>query len=135
MFLKMPGSEKQTCKVIVALSKYIEGSVDHFSISDGVGKKLPRYIREGSKVKCRILFVEKEQKVLKLTLKPTMISEDLAVLKDYNNIDLTKEYYGTIVSENTFGFTISFFNEITGFLTFNDIENQHNISRQTFQIG
>lgn len=46
-----------------------------------------------------------------------------------------KFFYGTIVAENEFGFIVTFFNGLSGFLTFKDIEILHNSSRKEFQLG
>lgn len=86
-------------------------------------------------MKTRVLFVNPTNKVLKLTIKPLMISEDLNILSSYKNIDKSMEYYGTIVSENDFGFTVAFFNNVKGFLTYKDIEDSNNISRKNYKVG
>ena len=83
----------------------------------------------------RVLVVDPRQKILKLTSKPLLMADDLNILKAYDDISLESEYYGTIVQENKFGFIVSFFNNVKGFLTFKDIEEANNISRKNFKIG
>ena len=52
--------------------------------------------------------------MLQLTTKPLLLSEEIQILSDWGNITIGEGYFGTVVSENKFVYTILFFNGIKG---------------------
>ena len=80
--------------------------MDEFNVRDDQVKgKLPKYLEGGKKIKVRVLVIDAEQKILKLTAKPLLLTEDLEILKSYNDPKADTPYYGTLVSQNAYGFT------------------------------
>jgi ribosomal protein S1 len=121
--------------MVMAIGSYVKGVINENNYSDSHRRKLPKFINVGQSFKTRVLEINSKKKILKLTCKPMLLSDDLNIIKSYNDIDESLEYHGTIVAENKFGFTIAFFNGVNGFITYNDIEQSNNTSRNNYLVG
>ena len=114
----------------------IKGMVDTLNFSDKPFKGFikPKY-KENKGVRARILSLDPVNKRLFLTLKPIFLQENLEILKDLDQVKPGDYYYGYISGENSFGFIISFFNEIKGILSFKHLEEVEKIERSSLTLG
>jgi ribosomal protein S1 len=117
------------------ITEKIYGVVDFFNLSDTPSQyHLPKKLKIGGKLPVRILHFDESRKKLNFTIKPTFLSPDTPIICDFDSIEIGSYYYGYITGSNEYGFFVSFFNNIHGFLPFKDLES-NNIPKNSLSLG
>ena len=124
----------QGAKIIVSLNSSVSGVVTSYHLSDLASKKALKNIKEGKKVKVRVLSVDTAGKKMTLTMKPSLLDSNIEVLSDYQDAQTGVAYYGVIIGSSEKGYVFKFFNDIQGFLPFQDIENNGS-KKEDFALG
>ena len=63
------------------------------------------------------------------------MQENAEILKDLNLVNPGDSFYGYVSGENTYGFIISFFNDIKGLLTFKHLQEIDKREKDSLLLG
>jgi ribosomal protein S1 len=130
------GSNNQY-KLKMSVNDKMIGLVDFFNTSDNPkAGPVPKTLKEGRRVKVRVLNVNLSDKSLRLTMKQNLLSEEeSAILKTISSAKVGESYMGFISRRTEYGFIVQFFGDVFGLLTFKDIEEINGRNRDEFKVG
>ncbi len=104
--------------VSVSLSDFVSGFIPKIHTSDVPLSEalLPRKMKPGSEIKCKIIQLNADEKRCVLTAKKTLIKSKLPLVSSFDDLNVGMETYGVIVSIQSYGILLSFLNDIKGLL-------------------
>lgn len=73
-------------------------------------------------MKFRVLSVDAEKKVLELTLKDLLIRGKKKMPMNFDEVEHGKKFAGVIVGQNHNSYIVKFYNELKGFLRFDEVQ-------------
>lgn len=76
--------------------------------------------KEGQSVKARVLLLTPEKSYMVLTMKPSLLAEDLVVLKDIQDVEVNHTYTGFITHISNY-ILVSFFNNLKAYVDRNNV--------------
>ncbi|EAR99985.1 S1 RNA-binding domain protein (macronuclear) [Tetrahymena thermophila SB210] len=124
-------------KLKVAVNDKMIGLVDFYNTADiPKAGPVPKNLKEGRKIKVRIMSVNPSDKTLRFTIKPALLNEeDDKILKNISNAQVGDSYLGFISRKTEYGYIVQFFGDVIGLLTFKDIEEINGHSRDEYKVG
>ena len=123
--------------LLVKLAPGITGLVPGIQFSDVKLSHPEKKFKEGGAVKVRVLSNDLERKLLRLTLKKSLVKSDLPVLQSYEeDIPSGSRFVGTIVDLMHSGAIVQFFGPVRAFLPRADMsEGEVDDPRKDFRLG
>lgn len=130
------GSNNQY-KLKIAINDKMVGLVDFYNTADiPKAGPIPKNLKEGRKIKVRVISVNASDKTLRFTIKPAFLNEEEdKILKNISNAQVGDSYLGFISRKTDYGYIVQFFGDVIGLLTFKDIEEINSKSRDEFKVG
>jgi ribosomal protein S1 len=122
--------------VNVKISDFVSGFIPKIHTSDVPLSEilLPRKMKPGAEIKCRILQLDSEGKRCVLTAKNTLVKSKLSLLDSFDQIQYGMETYGVVVSVQKYGLLLSFFNDLKGLLPRNQISTSLEVLSETTDL-
>ncbi|XP_074542247.1 protein RRP5 homolog isoform X2 [Halichoeres trimaculatus] len=122
--------------MMVHVSDHIKGLVPRTHLSDIVLKNPEKVLKEGMKVKCRVLTVDVENKKLYLTRKKALLESSLPLFLSYADTRPGRVSHGYIVCIKDFGCIVRFYNNVRGLVPIRELSSEHIISpEEVFYVG
>jgi ribosomal protein S1 len=111
--------------VSVKLSDFVTGFIPKTHTSDVPLSEsmLPRKLKPGSELKCKIIQLNPEEKRCVLTAKQTLIKSKLPLIESFDQVRLGMETYGVVVSIQSYGMLVGFLNDMKGLLPRQEISS------------
>lgn len=111
--------------IILTLADGITGLVPSMHFADGVLQHPEKKFREGSTVSARILSVNLDKRQVRLTLKKSLLNNDSAIWKDYNDISPGNQSPGTIINIHPHGAVVQFYGPVRAFLPVSEMSEAY----------
>lgn len=111
--------------IILTLADGITGLVPSMHFADGLLQHPEKKFREGSTVSARILSVDLDKRQVRLTLKKSLLNNDSAIWKDYNDISPGNQSPGTIVNIHPHGAVVQFYGPVRAFLPVSEMSEAY----------
>nr|XP_023653770.1 protein RRP5 homolog isoform X1 [Paramormyrops kingsleyae]XP_023653779.1 protein RRP5 homolog isoform X1 [Paramormyrops kingsleyae] len=125
-----------TFGVIVELTDYIKGMVPRIHLADVVLKNPEKVYKVGSKVKCRVLSVDRASQKLLLTRKKALLSSTLPLISSYSGVRVGQVSHGWIVSVQNFGCIVRFFGDVKGLVPVGELSKERvSVPQSLFYVG
>ncbi|KAF6822910.1 s1 RNA binding domain-containing protein [Colletotrichum plurivorum] len=122
--------------LIVKLAEGITGYVHESHLADVKLQHPEKKFREGQTVKARVLSVRLRKRQLRLTLKKTLVSSEVAIIKNYDDVEVAMKTVGTITSVSADGARLEFFGDVRGFLPLSQMSEAYiKDPREHFKAG
>ncbi|KAK7606945.1 hypothetical protein BKA81DRAFT_367534 [Phyllosticta paracitricarpa] len=102
--------------VIVNLAEGINGVVSETQIADVQLKNPEKKFREGMPVTARVLAIDPVRKMIRLTLKKTLVNSEAPVWSSYSDVEEGDSAPGTIVKLMPAGALVQFYGNLKAFL-------------------
>ncbi len=104
--------------VNVSLSEFVTGFIPKIHTSDVPLSEnlIQRKYKTGKEVKCKIVQLNPDEKRCVLTAKKTLIKSKLPLISSFDDLTSGMETYGVVVSIQSYGLLLGFFNDIKGLL-------------------
>ena len=100
--------------LLVSLTDSIRAFCPSVHMSDLTLRHPRRKLKEGNKVKCRVLRVDIENRGLLVTLKKSLVKSELPPLVTYSEAVPGSIHEGTVVSVQPYGLIVRFYGEVKG---------------------
>lgn len=97
--------------------------------------QLSKKTKVNGKIKVRVLNYDPNKKRINLTIKPIFMNIETPIILNMDDIVVGNNYFGYISGSNDYGYFVSFFNDLKGLLTYKDITDVNNLSKDSFTIG
>jgi ribosomal protein S1 len=109
--------------VNVKLSEFVSGFIPKIHTSDVPlsDALLPRKMKAGTELKCKILQLDSDGKRCVLTAKKSLIKSKLETIESFFDLKMGLETYGIVVSIQKYGLLLSFFNDLKGLIPRNQL--------------
>lgn len=117
--------------MLVALTSSIRGLCPKTHISDARLRLPKRKFSEGSKVKCRILNVEPDERRLLLTCKKSLLQSTQEPLSEYSQAVPGSIHLGVISAVRQSGCVVHFYGNVCGFVTRSELSSTQFVSEPT----
>lgn len=111
--------------LIVSLADGITGLVPSMHLADTTLQFPEKKFREGMTISARILSVNLEKRQIRLTLKKSLLNNESAIWKDYNDITPGAQSPGTIVNLQPHGAVVQFYGSVRGFLPVSEMSEAY----------
>ena len=122
--------------VLVNITEGISGLVPEMHLSDIHLQHPERKFREGLNVNARVLSVDLERRLMRLTLKKALIHSDAAVWKSYDDLAQGMQAPGTLVNVLPTGAVVQFYGPVRGFLPVSQMSESYiKDPTQHFHVG
>lgn len=84
------------------------GLIDFYNTADiPKAGPIPKHLKEGRKIKVRVMSVNASDKTLRFTIKPSLINEeDDKILKNISSAQVNSSYLGFISRKTEYGFIV-----------------------------
>jgi len=105
--------------LIVKITKHIKGICQLQHMSDVLFTQIKRPAQKfvpGKKIKCRVLSVDAEKKVIQLTHKKTLLETEYQIITDHADVSVGERAHGVVIAIKEYGLIILFYNNIRGLL-------------------
>ena len=104
--------------VSVRLSEFVTGFIPKTHTGDIPLSEnlLPRKLKPGSEIKCKIIQLNADEKRCVLTAKNTLVKSKLPLIASFDQLRLGMETYGVVVSIQSYGMLLGFLNDLKGLL-------------------
>lgn len=134
---KLIRKDDSVSALLVKLAPGITGLVPGIQFSDVKLSHPEKKFKEGGAVKVRVLSNDVERKLLRLTLKKSLVRSDLPVLQSYEqDAPSGSRFVGTIVDLMHSGAIVQFFGPVRAFLPRGDMsEGDVDDPRKDFRLG
>ena len=111
--------------VSVKLSDFVTGFIPKTHTGDVPLSEnmLPRKLKPGTELKCKIIQLNPEEKRCVLTAKQTLIKSKLPLIESFDQVRLGMETYGVVVSIQSYGMLLGFLNDLKGLLPRQEISS------------
>lgn len=111
--------------LIVSLADGITGLVPSMHLADTTLQFPEKKFREDMTISARILSVNLEKRQIRLTLKKSLLNNESAIWKDYNDITPGAQSPGTIVNLQPHGAVVQFYGSVRGFLPVSEMSEAY----------
>ncbi|KAF1815188.1 nucleic acid-binding protein [Eremomyces bilateralis CBS 781.70] len=111
--------------VLVKLSDGIIGLVPEMHMSDVRLEHPEKRFREGMSVRVRVLSTNPERRLIRLTMKKSLVNSDATLFKDIRNIAPGDSSPGTIVSLLPTGAVVQFYGSVRAFLPVSEMSEAY----------
>ena len=120
--------------LLVRLSDKMTGLVPLVHLADVIIRKPAAKFKIDQKIKCRVLWVDSEEKKVTLTAKKTLLNSSLPLITSYDAKPGTISH-GFIKSVKPNGVVVSFYNRVTAFAPLNEIIDDGSKPEDVFSNG
>lgn len=122
--------------VLVSITEGISGLVPEMHLADIHLQHPEKKFREGLAVTARVLSVDLERRLMRLTLKKALIHNDTAVWKSYEDLEQGMQAPGTLVNILPTGAVVQFYGPVRGFLPVSQMSESYiKDPKQHFRVG
>jgi rRNA biogenesis protein RRP5 len=129
-------NEKGVGGLLVNLAEGITGLVPETHMADVHLQHPERKFREGMAVKARILSTDPERRLIRLTLKKSLVNTDIEPWVSYDNIKVGERSPGTLINVLPNGAVVQFYGKIRAFLPASEMSEAYvQDPRQHFHVG
>lgn len=133
---KLVINEDGVAGLIVKLADGITGLVAARHMSDVQLQHPEKKLREGMKVKARVLSTNLSRRQMRLTLKKTLVNSEVPVIKSYDQVSVGMHVPGTIIKLQQNGAYIQFYGPVRGFLPISEMSEAYvRDPTEHFRIG
>ena len=115
--------------VNVKLSDFVTGFIPKIHTGDIPLSEtmLPRKLKPGTELKCKIIQLNANEKRCVLTAKKTLIKSNLSLIDSFDHVEKGLETYGVVVSIQSYGLLLGFLNDLKGLLPRNQISTSSSL--------
>jgi len=122
--------------VLVNITEGISGLVPEMHLSDIHLQHPEKKFREGLNVTARVLSVDLERRLMRLTLKKALTHSDAVVWKSYEDLAEGMQAPGTLVNVLPTGAVVQFYGPVRGFLPVSQMSESYiKDPKQHFRVG
>ena len=122
--------------VLVDITESISGLVPEMHLADVHLQHPEKKFREGAAVTARVLSVDLERRLMRLTLKKALVHSDAAVWKSYNDLAEGMQSPGTLINILPAGAVVQFYGPVRGFLPVSQMSETYiKDPKQHFRVG
>jgi len=122
--------------VLVSITEGISGLVPEMHLADIHLQHPEKKFREGLAVTARVLSVDLERRLMRLTLKKALVHSDAAVWKSYEDLEQGMQAPGTLVNILPTGAVVQFYGPVRGFLPVSQMSESYiKDPKQHFRVG
>lgn len=122
--------------IIVNLAENLSGLVPEMHLADIHLQHPERKFREGLTVTARVLSTDTEKRLIRLTLKKTLLNSEARQWKDYRSIEEGDQSVGTLVKVLATGAVVQFYGDVRAFLPVAEMSDAYiQDPTQHFRVG
>ena len=122
--------------VLLDITESISGLVPEMHLADVHLQHPEKRFREGAAVTARVLSVDVERRLMRLTLKKALVHSEAAVWKSYNDLVEGMQSPGTLVNILPAGAVVQFYGSVRGFLPVSQMSETYiKDPKQHFRVG
>ncbi|KAM4704033.1 protein RRP5 homolog [Rhinophrynus dorsalis] len=111
--------------MVLNITNHLTGLVPHLHLADVLLHHPEKKYSIGSKIRCRVLTVVPAAKKLILTRKKTIINSKLPIIASYGDAKPGLITHGFIVSVQSYGCVVKFYNEVQGLALRRELGSEH----------
>lgn len=120
----------------VQISNYIRGLVPRIHLADIILSNPENKYTEGMKIKCRVLSVDYQNKMITLSRKKSLMETTLPLFLSYKDARLGLISHGFIVCVKDFGCIVRFYGDVKGLVPLSEMTSEPTKNPQSlFYIG
>lgn len=129
-------NERGVGGVLINLADGLSGLVPEMHLADIHLQHPERKFKEGMSVAARVLSTDPERRLIRLTLKKTLVNSDSQIWDDYAKISVGAESPGTLVNILPSGAVVQFYGRVRGFLPVAEMSDTYILDpSQHFRLG
>ncbi|MCJ1431359.1 rRNA biogenesis protein rrp5 [Xylographa pallens] len=102
--------------VLVGVTENISGLVPEMHLADVHLQHPEKKFREGVSVTARVLSIDLERRLMRMTLKKSLVNSDVTVWSSYQELAVGMQAPGTLISILPTGAVVQFYGNVRGFL-------------------
>ena len=122
--------------VLVSITETISGLVPEIHLADIHLQHPEKKFKEGLLVKTRVLSVDLERRMMRLTLKKSLINSDASIWKSYDDLEVGMQAPGTLINILPAGAVVQFYGAIRAFLPVSQMSESYiQDPKQHFRMG
>ena len=122
--------------VLVSITDNISGLVPEMHLADVHLQHPEKKFKEGLSVTARVLSVDLERRLMRLTLKKSLVNSDAPVWTSYENLAVGMQAPGTLINILPAGAVVQFYGPVRGFLPVSQMSESYiKDPKQHFKIG
>ena len=122
--------------VLVRLTDSISGLVSEMHLADVHLQHPEKKFREGLSVTARVLSVDIEKRLMRMTLKKSLVNSDAPVWRSYLKLAVGMQAPGTLVNILPTGAVVQFYGNVRGFLPVSQMSESYiKDPKQHFRVG
>ncbi|XP_067114996.1 protein RRP5 homolog isoform X2 [Osmerus mordax] len=114
----------KTNGMIVKVTDHIRGMVSRMHLSDIILKHPEKKYTEGMKVKCRVLAVDPQRKILSLTRKKALVESSLPLFLTFADARPGRVSHGHIICVKDFGCIVRFYGDVKGLVPVRELSTE-----------
>ncbi|MCJ1385764.1 rRNA biogenesis protein rrp5 [Xylographa soralifera] len=122
--------------VLVSVTENISGLVPEMHLADVHLQHPEKKFREGLSVTARVLSIDLERRLMRMTLKKSLVNSDAAVWSSYQKLAVGMQAPGTLINILPTGAVVQFYGNVRGFLPVSQMSESYiKDPKQHFRIG
>ncbi|MCJ1281625.1 rRNA biogenesis protein rrp5 [Xylographa opegraphella] len=122
--------------VLVSLTENISGLVSEMHLADVHLQHPEKKFREGLSVTARVLSINLDRRLMRLTLKKSLVNSDAAVWSSYQKLAVGMQAPGTLINILPAGAVVQFYGNVRGFLPVSQMSESYiKDPTQHFRVG
>ena len=122
--------------VLVSVTGSISGLVPEMHLADVHLQHPEKRFREGLSVTARVLSIDLERRLMRLTLKKSLVNSDATVWSSYHKLAVGMQAPGTLINILPTGAVVQFYGNVRGFLPVSQMSESYiNDPKQHFRVG
>ncbi|MCJ1391614.1 rRNA biogenesis protein rrp5 [Xylographa bjoerkii] len=122
--------------VLVTVTESISGLVPEMHLADVHLQYPEKKFREGLSVTARVLSIDLERRLMRLTLKKSLVNSDAPVWNTYQKLAVGMQAPGTLVNILPTGAVVQFYGPVRGFLPVSQMSESYiKDPKQHFRVG
>lgn len=110
--------------VYVRIGEHIRGMIPRIHLADVTLKNPEKKFYPGLKVKCRVLLVEAQKKLLILTRKKALVESTLPIFQSYSDARPGRISHGFVVCIKEFGCIVRFYEDVKGLVPMQELTTE-----------
>lgn len=110
--------------IYVRITEHIRGMIPRIHLADVTLKNPEKKFYAGLKVKCRVLSVEAQRKLLILTRKKALVESTLPIFQSYSDARPGRISHGFIVCVKEFGCIVRFYEDVKGLVPMQELTTE-----------
>ncbi|MCJ1317154.1 rRNA biogenesis protein rrp5 [Xylographa vitiligo] len=122
--------------VLVSVTGSISGLVPEMHLADVHLQHPEKRFREGLSVTARVLSIDLERRLMRLTLKKSLVNSDATVWSSYHKLAVGMQAPGTLINILPTGAVVQFYGNVRGFLPVSHMSESYiKDPKQHFRVG